>query len=215
MRVRKITNGGRKVIGKFPSLKMVKMVWWESQIERDYLYLLEFDSDVISYEEQPLKVSYHIDGKPHLYTPDLRVVRRSKRQIAEVKDDENANKEEWVRLFRTVAPICQREGYEYIVVTDSVIRVQPRLDNLKLIYKYARASVTTEHQILLYGIFANRELLTLEEIIRGFVSKGTAENTVYALIQRGILSLDLLQPIKPESVVRLSLAPPDYRRKIA
>lgn len=215
MRVRKITNGGKKVIGKFPSSKMGKMVWWESQVERDYLYLLEFDPDVISYEEQPLKISYCLDGKAHLYTPDLRVVRHGKKQIVEVKDDKNAHKEEWARLFQTVAPICQREGYEYTVVTDRDIRVQPRLDNLKLIYKYAKAVVTTEHQILLYGLFDNRELLPLEEIIRGFLSKRATANTVYALIQKGILSVDLSQPIKPDSAVLLSLALPAYRREIA
>ena len=69
MGVRRITNGGRKVIGKFPSIKNGRMVWWESQIERDYLYLLEIDPDVVSYEEQPLKIRYYLDGEPHLYTP--------------------------------------------------------------------------------------------------------------------------------------------------
>ena len=64
MRVRRITNGGRKVIGKFPSIKNGGMVWWESQIERDYFYLLEFDSDVIIYWAQPLKIRYYLDGRP-------------------------------------------------------------------------------------------------------------------------------------------------------
>ena len=46
---RKITNRGtKKIIGKFPSLKMNTAIWWESQLERDYIYLLEIDPDVLS-----------------------------------------------------------------------------------------------------------------------------------------------------------------------
>ncbi|MBD2181884.1 hypothetical protein H6S82_00250 [Planktothrix sp. FACHB-1355] len=44
--VRKFSNTGcRRVIGKFLSLKMNTTIWWESQIERDYIYWLEIDPD--------------------------------------------------------------------------------------------------------------------------------------------------------------------------
>ena len=47
---RKITNRGRRdrVIDKFMSVKMRKAIWWESQLERDYCYFLEYDRDVIA-----------------------------------------------------------------------------------------------------------------------------------------------------------------------
>lgn len=215
MPIRRITNGGRKVIGKFPSIKNNSMIWWESQLERDFLYLLEIDPDVISYGEQPLKIEYFADGKIHKYTPDVRVIRSNKKQIVEVKDEKKAKEEEYVKLFRKVAPICRREGYEFIVVTDREIRVQPRLNNIKLIYKYAKTPVTTAHQILLYEMFANRETLAMGEIIKEFASKGMRAATVYALIFRGILSADLSRPINPGSEVRLSLALPKSRRKAA
>jgi len=191
------------------------MVWWESQIERDYLYLLEIDPDVVSYEEQPLKIRYYLDGEPHLYTPDFRVIRRDKQQIVEVKDKKSAGKEEYVELFRRAAPICQEQGYEFVVVTDHDIRIQPKLDNIKLIYKYAQASVTSMHQILLYSVFADSETLILEEIIGGFASKGIPSSVVYALIYLGILSIDLMQPIGKASAVHLSLSLPAQRRKTA
>jgi hypothetical protein len=56
---RKITNkGSLKVIGKFPSLKMNTAIWWESQLERDYIYLLEIDPDVLFYQGQPFTITY-------------------------------------------------------------------------------------------------------------------------------------------------------------
>lgn len=93
MGIRKITNGGRKVIGKFPSIKMGRMIMWESQIERDYLYLVDFDVDVIFCQEQPLIVRYYndSDGKIHNYTPDFLLIRRdNKKQVIEVKDEKTA-----------------------------------------------------------------------------------------------------------------------------
>jgi len=215
MGVRRITNGGRKVIGKFPSLKMGKMLWWESQLERDNDYLIEIDPDVLSYEEQPLKIRYFLDGKVHWYTPDLRVVRQDSKQIIEVKDEEHANSPEYIELFRRVAPICHRNGYEFIVVTDSTIRVQPRLDNVKLIYKYAKTLVTSEHQMLLYTLFSDKGSLTLGEISKWFASKGIPDGIVYSLIYNGILSVDFMRPIGKGTAVTLSLPLLSQRRKTA
>ncbi len=204
--IRRITNGGKKVIGKFPSIKCGKMVWWESQLERDFLYLIEIDPDVLSYEEQPLKIEYFSDGKVRKYTPDFLVIRTDRKQIVEVKDEKKAKKEEYVELFRKIGPICAQEGYEFIVATDREIRVQPRLKNVKFLFKYAKTPVMTAHQVLLYSIFGDREALPLREIGRGFVAKGFKASAVYALIFCGILSIDLSRPISPETEARLSLA---------
>jgi hypothetical protein len=39
MSVRKVTNRGGNIIGKFPSFKMKRAIQFESTLERDYLYL--------------------------------------------------------------------------------------------------------------------------------------------------------------------------------
>jgi hypothetical protein len=54
---------------------MNESVWWESQIERDYIYLLEIDTDVISYKSQPFFLNYMKEGKTRKYTPDFWVKR--------------------------------------------------------------------------------------------------------------------------------------------
>jgi len=59
--VRKISNRGvRKVIGHFASLKNGGPVPWESQLERDNLYLTEFDKDVIEYRTQTVRIYYRM-----------------------------------------------------------------------------------------------------------------------------------------------------------
>lgn len=204
MRARKITNGGRKVIGKFPSLKMGKMVWWESQLERDYIFHLELDRAVISYEEQPLKIRYMLDREVHYYTPDFLVVRHGKKQIAEVKDEESANSDDYKLLFRTVAPLFLAEGYEFVVVTEKNIRVQPLLSNIKLLHKYSRTVITYKHQLDTYAYFANSEECVLAELGGFLKSRGGSIQVVYALIYRGMLSIDLSKPVNSQSTVRLA-----------
>jgi len=47
-----------KNIGKFASVKTGRIAWYESLLERDYMYLLDFDPDVTYWHEQPLKIRY-------------------------------------------------------------------------------------------------------------------------------------------------------------
>ncbi|OUL29652.1 hypothetical protein BV378_05615 [Nostoc sp. RF31YmG] len=111
-------------------------IWYESLIERDYMYLLETDPDVLSYESQPLSIFYNFAHRQRRYTPDFLVERRSRKLLIEVKPASKVDSLKNLKLFRIIAPICQEQGWEFVVVTDEMIRVQPQLNNLKLLYKY-------------------------------------------------------------------------------
>ncbi|MGO9015591.1 MAG: TnsA endonuclease N-terminal domain-containing protein [Dissulfurispiraceae bacterium] len=204
MSVRRITNGGRKVIGKFPSLKMGRAVWWESQLERDYIYYLEVDRDIVSYKEQPLKIRYLLDRKIHHYTPDFLVWRTDKQQIVEVKDEESAGKEEYRHLFHIVAPLFMEEGYEFVVVTEKTIRLRPLLDNLKLLHKYSRTIISHKHQIDAYAFFSSDEDGTLGKLASFLRAKGSGAEIAYALIYWGVIAVDLANPINSQSQVSLA-----------
>lgn len=204
--VRKITQSGRKIIGIFPSLKMRKSIWWESMIERDYIYLLEIDPEVKSYKEQPFKINYILNGKKHIYTPDFLVERTDKKQVIEVKPEVKTKSPEFVIFYKCISKVLQKEGYEYMVVTDQKIRIQPKLDNVKLLHKYARISISINNQIDIHNYFSKRNESTLREIETFFISKGVETQILYALIYWGILSTDLSKPINSSSVVTLSTA---------
>ncbi len=128
MPIRKIPKyGAQKNIGKFSSVKTGRVAWYESLLERDYMYLLDFDPHVTFWHEQPLRIRFtHVD-KTHRYTPDLEVHRDSKKQIVEVKSQHQVESGEWDFLFRTAASISKEEDYEYIVVTDEAITSSPNL----------------------------------------------------------------------------------------
>jgi len=77
MPVRKVSHHGKNIIGRFPSVKLERMVAYESLLELDFLYLLDFERDVITYEEQPVTIDYEHNRKQLRYTPDFILKRLS------------------------------------------------------------------------------------------------------------------------------------------
>jgi hypothetical protein len=205
--VRKITNHGYlKRIGKFPSLKLGRMVWWESPLERDYIHLLEADGSVSFYQEQPLRIHFILDGKEYSYTPDFLVKRPSDVLIVEVKPHKKIDSEENQRRFRAATKACCQRGYKFVVATDTIIRIQPRLDNIKLFWKYSRIPLNSpRYHIYCQEIFAQRSEIALEELLQLFSSKGISRRVVYALIYWGFLRIDLMRRINSDSLVSLPM----------
>ncbi len=209
MPVRKIPRyGAQKNIGKFFSVKTGRVAWYEALTERDFMYLLDFDPAVVSWWEQPLQMRYSHDGKTHRYTPDLEVHRTSKKQIVEVKPKDKVESGEWDFLFRTAACICEPEGYEFIVVTDEQIREQPKLNNVKKLWKYARTPVGSREQVLCADYFQQRQVaeITLGDLQRFFKTKHAPVQALYALLFWGALDFDLKQPLDSVTLIRLSSA---------
>ena len=74
MSVRLLKKSAVTNVGSFPSPKVGHPVRYEGSTERDYLFFLEFDQQVLYYEMQPMTISMLLsDGKLHKYTPDIRV----------------------------------------------------------------------------------------------------------------------------------------------
>jgi hypothetical protein len=204
MKSRKITNTGTlKNIGKFPSIKNGKMVCFESHLERDFIYLTEFDKDVIQYREQPFKVQYLLDGKRLNYFPDFLLERKSKKQVIEVKPQVKVEKDEFAHFSKIMMNHLAKEGYEYLVITDSTIRLQPRLSNIQLIWRYARFPINTKHKILLQELFARSLQLSFLEVCSFLNQAKEQKELVYALLFHGYLVTDIEKPITANSVLSL------------
>ena len=204
-RARTITNAGsNKVIGKFPSVKMNEVIWWESQIERDYIYLLEIDPDVISYKSQPFSLNYWYLGKKRKYTPDFWVQRPDKEQVIEVKPASKINSQKNTALWKKITTLCEEKGWEFIVVTDEMIRIQPQLDNIKLLYKYARTPLSFHNYLDCKLYFLEQKIISFKQAAFDLASSGISHHQLYKLLYTGWLETDLSQPIGLESLIRLS-----------
>jgi len=204
MRARKITNTGTlKNIGKFPSLKNKSTIWFESLLERDFLYLIEFDKNVVKYREQPFKVKYLLDGKQRYYTPDFFIERHNENQVIEVKPQSKVEKEDFIAFSNQMKTFFAKEGFEYHVITDLTIRLQPKLRNIKLLWYYARLPITTKHQILIHSLFSNLSSITFSEICSFFCQAKEQKELVYALLFHGYLLVDIKKPLNAESLISI------------
>jgi len=211
-----VTNGWRKNIGKFPSAKNREAIWYESKLERDFLYHLEYDRGVTVFqrsvewdeEEKKLKrkrVEFFHLGKDRHYTPDFLVTRDDGRRLAvEVKPETKAVQPKWVALFQAVAPKLQDWGYEFHVVTDRLIRSSPRLENLKLLFRSASTPIRGNQQILCHRLFEGVPTRPLVEVVAAFAARGYSQGTVHALLFHQVLQADLDQPFGLASEIRYS-----------
>lgn len=206
MSFRKPSNKGgvKKSIGKFPSFRLNAVVLFESNLEKDYLNLLEFDHlDVLDFRAQSCRIHYRLDGKKRHYTPDFYVERKHKKQVIEVKPEERALETRYREVFLCAAAACAKKGWEFRVVTETTIRLEPRLDNVKLLLKYQRTPLHPQHRILCREFFAGRRVAALAEVAEFFGAKGVGRRTVYSLMRWGDVGFDLMSPIDDDSALFL------------
>ena len=85
---RKIKKNYRSITGHFPSIKNNTSLSFESKLEKAHFLVLEFDNEVVSYQEQP-QIEIFFNGKNQIYSADCyikRVKNASKKDsIVEVK----------------------------------------------------------------------------------------------------------------------------------
>lgn len=144
MPVRKVSNRGGNIIGHFPSLKLRRMVAFESLIERDFICLLDYELAVEHFAEQPLVIRYQHAGRQRQYTPDFHVICGGRNLLFECKptrfldDTKNQLKFEVARLW------CQEQRWKFGIVTDEHLASTWRIKNIKLLTQFARYSIGPE-----------------------------------------------------------------------
>lgn len=198
---RVITRSPTRTVGRFPSLKGNRMIHWESQLERDFVYLLEFDRAVLEFREQPEVFRLTIEGKPRQYTPDFLVRTASELVIYEVKPADKATHPDMVALFAAAAAHCASRGMRYQVVTEADIRVRPYLDNVALLLRYRSHPVASAVETRLRRLLNNGAVALSELNLALQPDAGKAE--VMALLARHCLAADLSGHLDEASLIRL------------
>jgi hypothetical protein len=204
-----------KNVGKFFSIKMNTMLWFESLLEESLMYLLDFDPDVKRFKEQPFHIRYLYNGKKRRYTPDLLVERAEERQIIEVKPRRKVKTEKYNLLFRIVSPICEIEGYKFKVFTEEQILWQPRFNSIKALWSYARTPLRTQHQIYCQELLQINKVVSLAEAFEFFKAREVPKQIVYALLFWGALDFDLTEPLNSNSQIYLPNSTEIHERRIA
>jgi len=114
------------------------MIHWESQLERDAVYLFEFSSGVSAYREQPLTTHYPIDGKSRRYTPDFEITFcTGEVTLIEIKPEEKLLDPKEQRRFEHIHEHFARNAQPFRIMTDREIRQSENLlENLRFLMRH-------------------------------------------------------------------------------
>lgn len=206
IRARKVvhrSNHGH--VYKFPSLKCGRMIELESGLEYDRAVLLEIDSDVVEFQEQPFRLEYAYNGAIKKVFPDFLVhYRNGSRIVEEVKMLQEASKPEFAIEKRVLA----QHGYKFFVLTNLKIRDGHHLKNSKTLLPFRRYPVNSLLRESVKEVLS-RGAKTGYSIIERV--KGLTEEALYTMVAHGHIAADLSVPLGLETLYSLIDKDPESR----
>jgi hypothetical protein len=129
---------GGIVRGKFPSRKNGRMVHHEGLLELDAIYLFEASPLIVRFREQPITTQYPDGKRLRRYTPDFELVLTTGEIVlVEIKPARRLASTDIRRTFNCIEEHMQRSSVRFAILTELVLRQEPRLTNLKWIYHCA------------------------------------------------------------------------------
>lgn len=212
MPVRNINNiRSRKNVGYFPSTKNCRNISFESLLEEDYIYLIEYEKSVLSYLEQPVAIEYYYNSRKYKYTPDFKVNRNSKIQLIEIKPKnillKLLEKENEKRKFNAAYEYCKRMNFEFKIITDEDIRSGNVLKNIKYLYFYANIKVPSYIKLLINNVLINNSM-NIETLDTNLKMLDNTYNNfkpfIYSLIYSHFLSININNPISHSSMISIN-----------
>lgn len=165
MPVRKVHNRGNNIIGKFPSRTMGRMISFESAIERDFLFISDYEPNITFIEEQPFTIEYLHKQKMRRYTPDFHLIRRDVHVVVDCKPSTLVNTPENQIKFVAADEFCEARIWYFEVVTDVELRSGFRLQNIKQLTRNADYFVRPEVKGWVHALLLTRSSpMTIREI---------------------------------------------------
>ena len=193
-----------RIITKFASVKTKKTICVRSALVKNFLYLIEFTSEVVAYQESHHKVFYEQDGVYKPFYFDFLIEFEDRKQLAVVCPQ---NKIFQNNIINKIANACAANNFQFKVYSEEELTCQPYLENLKLLYKYNRLTVLPNHYIALYQFFKNRSAVILEDLQQYFAANNLQPEIIYTLLFHKFIVTDLTRkPLSPNSVVRPAYA---------
>lgn len=142
--IRNVDTSKWSLTGSIKSIKNNNIVQFESSLERDYVYLLEYDDNIREYCEQPIIIEYLDKGFQRKYIPDFLVKNYNGDIILiEVKYQKDLLLNDNQIKFRAAKEFCLKNGLNFKVITEKEIR-NDLLFNAKFLINYKRVKLQNE-----------------------------------------------------------------------
>jgi len=197
-----------------------KEIQFESSLEMDFIYLLEFDIEVEYYTEQPLAIKYlDNENKERLYYPDFYIHyfdANKKDNIIEVKyfNDLKKNEKELGRKFNAARDFCKLHSLDFIIITEREIRKErDYLRNIKFLSRFrfniASANDSSKEDVLvgllIIKTIRNSKTMSIESLIKELKKENIrpeqSQYYLWILIANNFVRCDLTKKLKMKSIV--------------
>lgn len=158
-----------------PSRKNRRLVAYESTLEADCFTLFEFDPNIRSYEEQPIRIEYtDRSGRSRRYTPDALVTYRTDIEpahrrrplLCEIKPRESfvGRWREWREPLRAGRAYAEQRGWDFKVLTEREIRT-PYLVNARFLLPYQQSPAEATREQILHDVLYELRQCDVETLL--------------------------------------------------
>ncbi len=196
---RKIKKNYRSITGHFPSIKNNTSIGFESKLEKAHFLALEFDNEVISYQEQP-QIEIFFNGKNQIYSADCyikRVENSSKKDsIVEVKyiNEIEKKKEYFEKRFESAKISANKLDLNFEVYTEEN-HSEIYLDNLDFLYRYKLYPIENKYEKQIINLVKQNKRVSAFElanlISQNLIDYPTISNCIWDLVCKEKLKSDL------------------------
>jgi hypothetical protein len=158
----------RSVTGYFPSKKNGRSIFFESTLEKQYFLTLEFDKNVKSYLEQPIKLEYIFNNKKTRYHPDCLVhYIDNTSKLIEVKyiSDLEENGDEYKARFDIAREYAKSNDMIFDIYTDKEHDTQT-IRNMQFLYSFSTHPSDNEKEQTIVNILKSNKELSVTNVLK-------------------------------------------------
>ncbi len=210
---RNIKKNYRSITGHFPSIKNNTSIGFESKLEKAHFLSLEFDNEVISYQEQP-QIEIFVNGKKQIYSADCYIQRiknsSKKDSIVEVKYTKELEKRKdyFEERFQSATISANKLNLDFEVYTEK-IHSEIYLDNLDFLYRYKLQPIENKYEDQILKILNKKNKISAFDlanlISENPIEYGLISNCIWDLVCKEKLKTNLeLSKITMNSLLELS-----------
>ncbi|MBI3218548.1 MAG: TnsA endonuclease N-terminal domain-containing protein [Bacteroidetes bacterium] len=212
--VREINPNYRSLTGAIPSLKNNRLNRFESSLERDFARIIEFDSAVKDYVEQPVEIEFLHEGKQVKYVPDFLVNYKHsivsgvwiKPMLVEVKyrSDLKVKWNEYKPKFSAAINFARTRGWRFKIMTEVEIRTE-FLQNAIFLQHYKKAMVNVDDRAVILREVEKLGLTTPNELLANLTSntqrRASLLYCLWHIVSNAEIGVDLDKKIKMNSAI--------------
>ena len=201
----------KQTAGHFSSCKMKTSVWYNSVLQKNFMYWLEFDPDVVSYTTSTMPLKYYNRGKEELYYPDFQVIRHRKKQVVDLQLQKAIQSKKYRRLYPLLYNVCRDAEWEYTALTELQVQQKPIIFNIKLLYRYARENFSIDDYENCLSILKSTVPASLSEICELLDCQNIRKNVLFKLLFYSFVEINLKESINPDSQITAVSSKPNWK----